>query len=219
MKQKDRIKRIQTHVGAVSDGIIGPNTLGKIEVALRVGAIGNPESKPTPKPKPTPAPVSTKGIDDRSAKNIKTLHSAVRPVFEQLILAGKRIAKANGAGDYKMIGGTRTYAQQNALYAKGRSTGGRRVTNARGGYSNHNFGIAGDNGVFGKDGSYLDSSNPPLAAKIHKQVSDWAKQNFPEEIEWGGDWRSFKDTPHFQFRNGLSTFQMRSLVAAGKSVV
>lgn len=219
MTLTERKKRIQAHVGAVPDGDIGPESIGKLEQYLKIGALGNPKPKPDPEPKPVTPPAPPKGIDERSAGNIKTLVPSVRPIFEQLIMAGKRIAKEKGAGDYKMIGGSRTYAEQNKLYAKGRTTAGPKVTNARGGYSNHNFGIAGDMGVFGKKGEYLDSANPSLAASIHKAVSDWAKEHFPNEIEWGGDWTSFKDTPHFQFKNGLTTGQMRARVAAGKSVV
>ena len=48
----------------------------------------------------------------------------------------------------KVISGLRTYDEQNGLHAKGRTTPGKIVTNARGGYSNHNFGIAFDIGVF-----------------------------------------------------------------------
>ena len=40
--------------------------------------------------------------------------------------------------------GRRTIAEQNALYAKGRTVGGSVVTNARGGSSPHNFGLAVD---------------------------------------------------------------------------
>lgn len=37
---------------------------------------------------------------------------------------------------------TRTIAQQNALYAQGRTAPGRIVTNAKGGESYHNYGLA-----------------------------------------------------------------------------
>ena len=40
--------------------------------------------------------------------------------------------------------GLRTYAEQNALYDEGRTTPGRIVTEAKGGYSMHNFGLAVD---------------------------------------------------------------------------
>ena len=55
---------------------------------------------------------------------------------------------------YKIISGTRTYAAQDELFARGRTKPGHRVTNAKGGQSNHNFGIAWDVGIF-DNGKYL----------------------------------------------------------------
>jgi hypothetical protein len=46
----------------------------------------------------------------------------------------------------------RSFAEQDALYAQGRTKPGKIVTKARGGFSNHNFGVAFDIGVF-KGGS------------------------------------------------------------------
>jgi peptidoglycan L-alanyl-D-glutamate endopeptidase CwlK len=49
------------------------------------------------------------------------------------------------AGTYfRVVQGLRTYAEQDALYAQGRTTPGHIVTDARGGYSDHNFGCAVD---------------------------------------------------------------------------
>jgi len=44
----------------------------------------------------------------------------------------------------KLISGLRTYEEQDALYAQGRTAPGPKVTNAPGGHSNHNFGLAFD---------------------------------------------------------------------------
>lgn len=46
--------------------------------------------------------------------------------------------------EWVVVQGRRTIAQQNALYAKGRTSGGAKVTNAKGGSSPHNFGMAVD---------------------------------------------------------------------------
>lgn len=156
-------------------------------------------------------------IDKRSAATINTLIPPVQPVFIAICLAGKQIAKELGADDYIAISGNRTWQQQDALYAKGRTQPGAKVTNARGGYSNHNFGIAADFGVF-RNGVYLDSNSPKLALKVHTAVASWAKEYFPK-IEWGGSWKSFPDSPHFQFSVGLSLADMRKRVEAGKSIL
>ncbi len=189
------------------------------QAAFRAFIAGEPAPVPVPDPDPDPDPLPQADgeVDARSAKNIATLAPKVQPYFEAIVINGTRIARELGADAYTMIGGTRTYAEQNALYAKGRTAGGPIVTNARGGYSNHNFGVAGDFGVF-QGGKYLDSTNGALASKIHKAVAKWVKANLPQ-IEWGGDWTSFRDEPHYQYKTGLSLAQMRERVAAGKPVV
>lgn len=123
-------------------------------------------------------------VDPRSAANIATLLPFVRPKAEQF-LAALAAAGINA----KIISGMRTYAEQSALYAKGRTTPGPRVTNAPAGYSNHNFGVAFDIGIF-DGGKYLDES--PLyrkAGAIGKSLG----------FVWGGDWTSIQDEPHFEF--------------------
>jgi len=163
-------------------------------------------------------------VDARSAKVLKTLLPDVQDTFKELLLAGKRSAARNG-WDYRLISGHRTYAEQNAIYAQGRSKPGKKVTNVRGGYSRHNFGIAGDFGVFAtkntkktSDDVYLDGSQWSSAESVHKAVADYAKEkDLP--IQWGGDWKSFVDMPHFEYKNGKTTAAMRKLIAEGKSVI
>jgi len=109
----------------------------------------------------------------------------------------------------KIISGTRTYAEQDALYAKGRTAPGFKVTNARAGYSNHNFGVAFDVGIFnGSD--YLEDS--PLYRKL-------APVGKALRLSWGGDWKSIKDEPHYEYPTGLTLAQMRARVAEGHSVI
>lgn len=108
----------------------------------------------------------------------------------------------------KVISGTRSYDEQDALYAKGRTAPGPRVTNARGGYSNHNFGVAADIGLFkGKD--YLEDS--PLYSELGPIGESVG-------LEWGGRWK-FVDEPHYQYKTGLTLEQMRNRVAKGESVI
>jgi peptidoglycan L-alanyl-D-glutamate endopeptidase CwlK len=90
----------------------------------------------------------------------------------------------------KVISGLRTYDEQNDLYAQGRTKPGNIVTNARGGYSNHNFGIAFDIGVF-EGSSYKDES--PKYKAVGALGTDLG-------LEWGGNWKTIQDEPHFQLR-------------------
>ena len=87
----------------------------------------------------------------------------------------------------------RTIAEQNKLYAQGRTEPGNIVTNAPGGTSFHNFGLAVDLCELTPDGSQVNwaydmSKLLPIATKYG--------------IEWGGEWTHIKDRPHFEFRNG-----------------
>lgn len=142
-------------------------------------------------------------FDERSERLIGTLLPDVQPWAREFL----RRARATGV-DARIISGTRTYAEQNALYAKGRTAPGPKVTNARGGFSNHNFGIAWDIGIF-KNGKYLG------AAKSYNELGPVGRSL---GLEWGGDWKSFKDTPHYQVKTGLSTAQLRAVIARGDKI-
>lgn len=86
----------------------------------------------------------------------------------------------------------RTYAEQNALYAQGRTRPGSIVTNARGGQSNHNYGVAVD--VFIYPGTFAQAKFlEPSDARMKKIVAAMKKRG----MKWGGDW-DFKDYPHFE---------------------
>lgn len=85
--------------------------------------------------------------------------------------------------------GLRTIEEQNELYAQGRTKKGKIVTNAKGGYSYHNYGLAFDVVVM-KEGK-------PVWERLNAKIVEIAKKyNF----EWGGDWKK-PDYPHFQESN------------------
>lgn len=177
-----------------------------------------PPSKPTVS-KPTPVQETAQqkqtltGIDDRSAKNVATLHPKVQSIFASWIAECQLIAKAHGY-EYKAISGNRTWEEQAKIYAQGRTAPGKVVTNAKPGYSNHNYGIAVDMGVF-RDSKYLDGSKPSEAEAFHRKAAEIASKY---NIEWGGSWKSFKDYPHFEYKTGKTLSQMRQLVTEGKDI-
>lgn len=108
----------------------------------------------------------------------------------------------------RVISGTRSYVEQDRLYAQGRTAPGPKVTNARGGQSLHNFGLAGDVGVF-EAGAYLPES--PLYGKLGLLF----RERLDPIGEWGGDWRK-PDRPHYQVRTGLLLSELRKRFEAGK---
>ena len=165
------IRAVQEALGVNNDGKPGPETWQAIYDRIC------PDAQP-------PEPSADK-VDDRSERVIATLLPEVQPYARALIAK----AAANGI-TIKVISGLRTYDEQNDLYAQGRTKQGNIVTNARGGYSNHNFGIAFDIGVF--EGSrYLDDS--PKYKGVGLLGMDLG-------LEWGGNWKTIQDEPHFQLR-------------------
>ena len=111
-------------------------------------------------------------------------------------MAGVFLSKCAKAGHKLLITHTyRSTAEQNALYAQGRTTPGPRVTNARGGDSLHNHRVAFD--VCFLKG--LKAHYPPSSDKSWQEIGKIA-QNIGLEH---GD-RGFVDLPHFQFRAGYS---------------
>ena len=165
------IRAVQAKLGVTVDGNPGPQTWAAIHRSL----VGEP---------PVSSGTGTLA-DERSERNIATLLPQVQPLARALIESAAAIGIA-----IKIISGTRTYEEQNALYEQGRTTPGRVVTNARGGYSNHNFGVAFDIGVF-DGGRYLDES------PAYKAVGAIGMKL---GLEWGGNWKTIQDEPHFQLR-------------------
>lgn len=135
---------------------------------------------------------------NRSETNIATLQPKAQRAA-RLFLHELRNHLPSGV-TVEIISGTRTYAEQDALYAQRP-----RVTKARGGFSNHNFGIAWDIGFF-KGRKYLEES--PLyafAGGIGRMLG----------LDWGGDWKSLIDEPHFQLKTNLTLADLRSLHDSG----
>lgn len=84
---------------------------------------------------------------------------------------------------------TRTMAEQQALYAKGRTQPGGIVTNVQYPNSAHNWGVAIDfcQNIRGQE--YSDTSFFRNVATIAKHLG----------FAWGGDWKNFVDMPHLEW--------------------
>lgn len=93
--------------------------------------------------------------------------------------------------------GYRSIKEQNSLYAIGRTVNGKKVTNAKGGQSYHNYGLAIDFVLLSNDGNtalWTVNNKWREVAAIGKSLG----------FKWGGDWTSFKDYPHLEMTFGLS---------------
>jgi len=125
----------------------------------------------------------------------KTLQPAVARASQKILREMGKLGY-----DVMVYQGYRSMEEQNALYAQGRTKPGAKVTNARGGDSFHNYGVAVDI-VFVVNGRPSWSNNHP-----------WTKLGQVGEkhgFEWGGRWTDFQDRPHFQMTMGytLSDFK------------
>ena len=203
MKIEDMVAAVQQKLNIGVDGKAGPTTWRAVYKAI-VGDAPPGATGPS-------GPTAIAYVDPRSEKNIATLLPEVQPMARELV------HKATAAGiTIRIISGLRSYAEQDALYAQGRTAPGNKVTNAKGGYSNHNFGIAFDIGVF-EGGSYIGESPKYKAVGVI---------GMDLGLEWGGNWVTIVDQPHFQLRPAwasqmaesdmLAAFRER--VAAGKPI-
>ena len=144
-------------------------------------------------------------VSQRNEKSIARLHPQVRGLIRRFIndVYIKHQVQLVIVQDY------RTYAQQDALYAKGRTTSGSIVTNAKGGQSNHNFALAVDVFPLWDDGKlHMDAKSDKKNIEILRKISSVGKSI---GLEWGGDWKSIVDNPHFQLKTGKTMSQLRAL--------
>lgn len=154
-------------------------------------------------------------MDKVSLDRIKLLHPLLR---EEVTEIYKEICKAlEPKSGCRITSTLRTFAEQDALYAQGRTKPGGKVTWAKGGQSYHNYGLALDIvllGDFNNDG-VKEVSWDVLKDFDGDHQSDW------KEIvnifikygwEWGGNWNKPKtDNPHFQKTFGKSINELQKI--------
>lgn len=91
--------------------------------------------------------------------------------------------------------GLRSWSEQEALYAQGRTAPGKIVTNARPGHSYHNFGLAVDLVPMTELGPDWNVNHP----QWNRMVSVGTSLG----LAAGALWRTFPDQPHFQLTGSL----------------
>lgn len=119
-------------------------------------------------------------------RNVSSLHPKLQEKITALVQ--KCIENGLPVGISETL---RTEAEQNALYAKGRTAPGSIVTNAKGSsYSSmHQWGIAFD--FYRADGKGAYENGDGFFEKV-------GALGIEIGLMWGGSWKSFKDLPHFQ---------------------
>lgn len=133
------------------------------------------------------------GLHPRSLSKLEGVH----PDLSRVILRAAEFY----SGDYIITEGERALEKQKALYLRGASTTMRsrhlKASNAC------KLACAVDLAVWldlDEDGN-VDNGEPRWDWPLYKELADAVKEAAKVEgvpIEWGGDWKSFKDGPHFQ---------------------
>jgi peptidoglycan L-alanyl-D-glutamate endopeptidase CwlK len=141
--------------------------------------------------------------DKITLDRIKLLHPKLRSEAEH-IYRSQIVPALTGRAWCRFAFTLRTFAEQDALYAQGRTKlydlAGNKlgiVTKAKGGQSLHNYGLAfdiclvADGNTSWNDIKDFDGDGKSDWIEVVKIMKDngW---------EWGGDWKSIKDKPHFQ---------------------
>ena len=135
-------------------------------------------------------------LDQISLDRIKLLH----PKIKDEVLTLFTQAQSEITPTIRIVQGLRTFAEQDALFAKVP-----KVTNSRGGQSYHNYGLAIDFALL---------SDGKISWKVD---DDWKKvvNVFKGSgYVWGGDWFKFKDYPHLEKTFG---YNWRALQAKHKN--
>lgn len=156
-------------------------------------------------------------MDKITLERIELLHPAVREEARQIYteICERLTGKAMCRFAYTL----RTFAEQDALYAQTP-----KVTKAKGGQSWHNYGLAIDIVlVVDKDGngSYETASWDTTIDADKDGMADWQEVVFVFGLygwDWGGNWKTFPDKPHFQKTFGMSISEALNKYNTGKVI-
>lgn len=158
--------------------------------------------------------------DKITLDRIATAHPAVRDELGKIY--ADICNRLTGRAEVRFTRVLSTFAEQAALYAQGRTAPGKIVTQAPAGLSMHNYGLAVDIVLMiDKDGNGThEAASWDTATDFDKDgVADWIEvvRAFKQYgWEWGGDWASFKDMPHFQKSFGIKCSDLLAMHVAGR---
>lgn len=153
-------------------------------------------------------------LDAATEKKIDLLHPIIR--VEAGLIFRDCYTSLQGNAKPRFTQTLRTFAEQDALYAQGRTKPGQRVTNAKGGQSIHNYGLAID--------FTLIIDNKEMSWDVKRDWDQDRQSDWMEVVaifkkygwKWGGDWVSFKDMPHFEKTFGYTWQQLLKKYNAGE---
>ena len=147
-----------------------------------------------------------KPMDKVTLQRIDLLHPALRE--EAKAIYAEICEALKGRAICRFAYTLRTYAEQDALFLQKP-----KVTNAKGGQSYHNFGLAIDIVLLvdkDKNGTFESASWETNVDFDGDGVADWMEVVKIFKLHgwaWGGDWK-FIDKPHFEKTFGISVKEL-----------
>lgn len=164
-------------------------------------------------------------MDKLSLSKIKLLHPDLRDIAIHTFEMAEQ--QLTGLARPRITYSLRTFKEQHELYKLGRTKAnpdgrtsnkplGNIVTNANAGQSIHNYGLAVDFALIinGREASWntVKDFDGDYKSDWLEVVSVFKNNGW----EWGGDWKSFRDEPHFQYDFGYSWQQLQAKFNIGE---
>lgn len=175
---RNAVLAFQRDNGLIQEGVVNPRTRRKL-------------FNPYPKDNFEYRPTST---------SISSLNPAVATQARKFL----DLTRANNM-DVRITSAFRSWDESDRLYAQGRTTPGSIISNARGGESYHNWGLA-------FDASPYENGVITNNIELYKKMGRLGEQ---VGLEWGGRFKDLVDYPHFQNTFGLSTIDLLNGVIPG----
>jgi len=137
-------------------------------------------------------------FSQRSLDTLKGIHPKLVKVLTEAI--------KTTPVDFTITNGVRTLQEQQTLYAKGRTTKGPKVTNADGIKNKSNHQIKSDGYGYAIDlypfvNGAIDLNDKANNLKVIANHIITKAEQLGIKVEWGGNWKSIIDKPHFELKN------------------
>ena len=156
-------------------------------------------------------------MDKITLERIDKAHPKIREQLKaQYIEANNLLGKGSRLRFAHVL---RTNEEQDKLYNQKP-----KVTNAKGGQSIHNYGLAFDIVLL-----YDNDNNGTFETASWDMIKDYDKDSKADFMEivnyfkskgwtWGGDWKKFKDNPHFEMNFGFDWKTLKARVDKGITI-
>jgi peptidoglycan LD-endopeptidase CwlK len=170
-RTRNAVRRFQRDSRLYASGIVDPRTRQKLF---------NPHPKDNFESRP-------------SSNNLSSLNPYVASLARRFL----ELTKEHNL-DVRITTAFRSWDEEDRLFAQGRTAPGEVVTNARGGDSYHNWGLAFDAAPYESGKISNDPQKFIQMGHLGQQVG----------LQWGGTFKTLVDFPHFQYTFGLNTWDL-----------